>query len=402
MLVDAGVLHGLFEMLQILVEPTVPADLQEIGAGRDRHEPARDAVGEVVFVHRRGETDRTIRAVGLSPFLDEPQRDDVQRRAAQIHDLVLREERAVIDDFERVAEFRAETKAELLGRRGEPSHHVDAVVELQAGIDRFLVDLNVGVTEPVVEQMVDLFQPEHGRVHLDRDVHAGFGQQEMANPLDLVRRTIVERRERDRVADLGRVGEVAELFPAVGDLLPEFVDVLARVAQVGDEIADPLVGDAVEIVAEAEIVDGRGLVERAGLELEEIARLEHLDQHHAGDVFVNRFIEPQFLRELDVVADVGHVDARAVDDQLIVDLDGLEFENARPGNPTQRDVLRQLCLRAGRRTDRRRGFPPVKRHARVERRIGPIDLLQRQVEDGLLPLRLEKHAGDEIPKRCWM
>ena len=74
-----------------------------------------------------------------------------------------------------------------------------------------------------------------------------------------------------------------------------------------------------------------------------VARLEHFDEHHARDVFVERLLEPQFLREFNVVPDIGHVDARAIDDQLIVDLHGLQFEDARTAEPAQQ-MFCAICV----------------------------------------------------------
>src|SRR2546422_5834121 len=105
----------------------------------------------------------------------------------------------------------------------------------------------------------------------------------MANLLNLVWWTIVKRRERNRVADFLGIGQIAILLPAVRNLGAQFLDVRLRITQTRDEIADRRAGDALHIVAETEIVNRRRLVERAWLELQEVARLEHLDEHHAGD-----------------------------------------------------------------------------------------------------------------------
>ncbi len=79
---------------------------------------------------------------------------------------------------------------------------------------------------------------------------------------------------------------------------------------------------------------------------------QHVDQHRALHVLIERLGDAQLLRPLDVVADVGRVDARPRDLQLVVDLDRLELHDPPAGEPGEHEVLSHLRLRPGRRARR--------------------------------------------------
>ncbi len=105
--------------------------------------------------------------------------------------------------------------------------------------------------------------------------------------------------------------------------------------------------------------------------------------------------QPQLLAPFDVVAHGGGVDARPGQDQAVVDLDGLELEDAAPGQPGQHDVLRHLVLGAGRGSDRARRAPSVEEHGGVEVRRAVPELARGQVEDLPLTLVLAEHPAQE-------
>ena len=84
---------------------------------------------------------------------------------------------------------------------------------------------------------------------------------------------------------------------------------------------------------------------------------QHVDQHRALHILVERIGDAQFLRPLDVVADVRRVDARPGDLQLVVDLNRFEFHDPPAGEPGEHEVLRHLRLRPRRRAGRIAGHP---------------------------------------------
>ena len=109
------------------------------------------------------------------------------------------------------------------------------------------------------------------------------------------------------------------------------------------------------------------------------------------------WLDAQLLAPLDVVADGLHVDARPRDVELVEDLDGLELDDARAGQPGQDDVLGQLRVRAGGRADRRGGRPAEEADRQVRPGGGVVEAVGRQVEDALPRLPLvgdppEQHA----------
>ena len=70
-----------------------------------------------------------------------------------------------------------------------------------------------------------------------------------------------------------------------------------------------------------------------------------------------------------------------------------------PASQLSRMFLRHLGLRARGGTDGGPRDLPVELHAGIERRVRQIHFVQRQIKDGLLPFRLQKHPFDEITKR---
>ena len=112
--------------------------------------------------------------------------------------------------FQRVGELRAELQAARRGQLRQPAANLQRLVELQAGRVRLLVHAQLGVAHHVVQQVLEPLLAEHRRVHLHDDVHVELGEQELANPLDLVGRAAVKRRERDAAAELGRIIELAQ------------------------------------------------------------------------------------------------------------------------------------------------------------------------------------------------
>ena len=122
-------------------------------------------------------------------------------------------------------------------------------------------------------------------------------------------------------------------------------------------------------------------------------------EHRRLDVLLERLVERQLLRPLDVVAHRLHVDARPRDRQRVVDLDSLQLDDAAAGEPREHDVLRELRVRAGRRPERRRGHAAVHADRQIVRRGPGEELARGQVEDRLPLVELPEHAANERAKR---
>ncbi|MCG3121338.1 MAG: hypothetical protein ALAOOOJD_04382 [bacterium] len=82
--------------------------------------------------------------------------------------------------------------------------------------------------------------------------------------------------------------------------------------------------NAFEIVADTDIEDRLGFGQRIVL-FEHVGGNKHFDEHVPGNVLAQRLLQPQLLRPFDVVADIGHVDARPRDFELIENLHGFEL-----------------------------------------------------------------------------
>ena len=153
--------------------------------------------------------------------------------------------------------------------------------------------------------------------------------------------------------------------------------------------------DALEVVADAHVVDN---VAEPGRDFERRSP-QHLDEHRPLDVLVERLLELQLLRPLDVVADRPHVDARARNLQLVHDLDGLEFHDPAPGEPGEHEVLGHLRVRARGRPERARRRPTMKQHRGVAGGfVGVVaeePLLARQIEDSVVPVEFGHHPSDQ-------
>jgi hypothetical protein len=124
--------------------------------------------------------------------------------------------------------------------------------------------------------------------------------------------------------------------------------------------------------------------------------LQNLQEHRGLYVLTQRLFQLQFLRPFDVVADIGGVDAWARDLQLVEGLDCLEFDDARSGQPGERDVLGQLSMRPGRRPERRGCTMSVEIDREIEIREAAEDLA---CEDFAFSRILEKRAPQQQRQR---
>ena len=164
---------------------------------------------------------------------------------------------------------------------------------------------------------------------------------------------------------------------------------LARVHHALEEGADLGGADAGEIVADAH-------VEHRFPQTGAKARgLQHLDQHRALDIFLQRLVDGQLLRPFDVEADRSHVDARPRHFDVVLHLNGLALDDAAARQPGQHDVLRHLGVRAGGRAERGRRAAPVKGDGKVAPGIALNEALRRQIEGRPLPLQFAEQSVDQ-------
>ena len=131
-----------------------------------------------------------------------------------------------------------------------------------------------------------------------------------------------------------------------GYALGDDVDVLPQILRrVIHDVEVPLhvrLEDPLEVVADAHVEDhSRGITRESEL------LVECVDQHPRAQVFVERLVDLELLRPLDVVALVLEVDTRLVDVEFVECLDRLQLDEAGTDEPRDDDVLRHLRVGPG-------------------------------------------------------
>ena len=124
-----------------------------------------------------------------------------------------------------------------------------------------------------------------------------------------------KRGERERVRQVRGILQIAGPRIVRGNFGTQLFDHGAGVAHAVQELLHLFAFDAGQIVADAEVENCFARGAQQCIAAKRRIAAEHFDQHRAGDVFAQRIGHQQFLRPLDVVADVGHVDAGAADRQ---------------------------------------------------------------------------------------
>ena len=385
--------HRSLELLHVLGQARVTPGPEQIGAGRDRHESARQRIGEVVAIDAAGEGELE----APRRRLGEPRRgvdgQDVERRAGEVHLLLVGEEGLVVLDHQRVRELRADGEAARGGHTREAPHHRHHLVEGRVTVEGRAVDGELVVAERAAEESVDVFSPEDGGVHLHNHVRAVLDEEVLGDALDLVRRAAVEGGEGDAVEEL--VGNVHVLdAPAEipGQGRARGVEQRARVAEAAEPRADGVALDPRQRVADGDLelrgAGSCGHVEEIGGDVQQVP---------ARRVLEERLRQGQLLRPLHIEAHVLRVDAGAGDVELVENLDRLELEDARSAEPRQHHVLRELRVRARRGTHAGRGARAVVRDGEVEAgaRAAP-DLAGLEVVDGAGARVLDEHAAEEV------
>ena len=260
-------------------------------------------------------------------------------------------------DGEGVGELEAEFQAPGVCQRLQALEHRHGVGPLQILVEVVLVEDDVVIAHGVEDGAGGLVA-EDGRVALDEGVQALFGQEIGRDALDLLRRTAMERGNRDAAADARGDGgdEVLFLREQLGQNGEAFLELrgVRRVHHVVDVAVDLLALDALEIIAdrhvEHEAVRGAEAVD-LGPDFERAPGL---------DILILRLRDFELGRPFLVVALVSGQNARtrhAAGQLFAVHfLHRLDLEEAGAGKIRSDDVLCQLavgaCCRAERCLDR--------------------------------------------------
>ena len=148
------------------------------------------------------------------------ERDDMQRRAGEIHDLFARlKEQRWFSTSSVLENFAPNCNAARRRQLCESTANCERLVELQAGGVGLFIHAQFGVAHHVVQQMLQPIFAEHRRIHFHNHVDVKFCEQEFANAFDFFGRAAMERGERNAAAECGGVVEVAQRGEPARDLI---------------------------------------------------------------------------------------------------------------------------------------------------------------------------------------
>ena len=187
-------------------------------------------------------------------------------------------------------------------------------------------------------------------------------------------------------------------------MAPQLIKIRRGILQRPDERCHLVGLDSRQVVADADVIhriDATLETGGVGKDAEPARGLEDFDQVHRFRVLHERIGHLEFLRPLHVVADVGDVDARPGNLQVIVDLHRLELNDAAARQPGERDVLGHLRVRTCSRPYRRRSPARKVRRAEVKLFVRDKPLAHRQVEDRTAHLNLSPHSTHKVRERNW-
>ena len=287
----------------------------------------------------------------------------------------------MVEHFERVAELEAEAPPALIGKGSQTRAQLHRFLKSEAGSIGGRIHMQLAVTEHIVEHVLQSFPAEHRRVHFDDHVEIVITDQEFADTLDFISRAAVERGQGYAAGNHRGIRKITRFSVCRRNLRAQAIDDVPRIAHAVEEAADLVAADAGQVIAHADVVNH--FAGRAGELTAAVAAIvsKHLDEHGPRNVFAQRVLNSQFLRPFDVVADIGHVDARPGNGQAVIDLHGLEFKDPAAGDVAEQDILGHLRVRPGGGADRIARKMAVEAHREiraVRRRYVPLP--PRQLE----------------------
>ena len=341
------------DLFDHLGKAVISAGLQDRSGHGDGPDARREQLVAVEGVRAARERDAHLaleRAGDAIAHLD-GQREEAP--AGHIH-FVVRQFSARRVDREGVRKLEAELETLGVCQRLKPVEHRDGVLPLEILVEVVLIKDDVVIAHRV-ENCAGGFVAEDGRVAFDERVQTLFGQEIGRDALDLLRRTAVQRGDRDAPGDARRDvrDELFFLREQLGQHFETLFELrrIFRMHHVVDVAVDLHTLDALEVVAD-------GHVEHEAVGIAEAIDLgENLQRAPRLDILVLRLPNLQLGRPLLIVAFVRGQNAgtRHAAGQLFAVhlLDGLDLEEARTGHVGRDDVLCQLAVRAGGRSERR-------------------------------------------------
>ena len=317
--VEAGrahLVHGRFQVDQVLLQAGVAAGLEQVGADGDGAEARRHQVREVARVGAAAEADGHLAVELLGDQGGQGERERMQGATRQIHHLFVRGEHGpVVHHLEGVGELEAEAVRATLGHLGQGLDHGHGVRPLGV-VAESLVRHGDVEAQGVIEQAPQPLRAEQGGVQLHPGVHAHVREQEPGDALDLRRGAAVHGGEGDLVGQLGGDGDVAHARIDLGHRRDGGLQGRAGVAHIRDELLHPGVLDALQVVAHAHAEVGARILEPQLVG-------QGVDEHPGIEVLREGLFELELLGPLAVVGLVRRIDAGAAHLDLVEDLDRL-------------------------------------------------------------------------------
>ena len=320
----------------------VAAGLQQVGADGDGGQSGSQQVGRVEGVGSAGKRQQQVALVLIGKFERQVAGHRMQCPARHVHGRVVDEFGSVVFDLEGVRQLEAEDQVVFGCHPSQVVEHRDRIDVLQVVPEGLVGYRNVAESEFVVDDAADGVGAEEGRVALDRGVDAPFFHEVEHDRFDLVGRAAMHGRQRDRVGYGVRDFDAGDLRVPSGDDVDVCLLVVRSVVHGFQVPLDVGLLDAGQVVADRHVEDHAGTVPG---EAELV--VQGVDQHPGAQVLVERLIDLELLRPLDVVTLVLDIDAGLVDVELVQGLDRLQLDEAGSHQPGHDDVLRHLTVWSG-------------------------------------------------------
>ena len=214
-------------------------------------------------------------------------------------------------------------------------------------LERDVRHYDIGILQVLIQDRAYPLGPEQCRIALHERVQSPLPQEVGADAFNLAGRAAVHCRQGHVVGNAVRNPDVPHLGIEAGNLINDSSLVFGAVLHLVQEPLHVRLLDALEVVADAEIkYDARRLARKAELVV------QRMYQNPGTKILIEGLFDSQFLRPLDVVTFVLHVDAGLGNIQYIECLYRLEFNVTRAAQPGGHDVLRHLRVRPRGRAER--------------------------------------------------